>query len=234
MTTEISILALSALTIGFLHTLLGPDHYLPFIMLSRAQKWSYTKTLLITILCGFGHVLSSIVIGIIGISVGLAIAKVEGLEGMRGDFAAWLLFAFGLAYMVWGIRRALKRKVHTHSHSHDNGTTHSHDHTHESDHSHIHPGKKTTVWWLFIIFVLGPCEPLIPTFMYPAAKSNFLGVLLVTVAFTLATVVTMSVIVTLGYYGLKNVRFTFVERFAHALGGAVIALSGAAILFLGL
>lgn len=234
MTTEIAILALSALTIGFLHTLLGPDHYLPFIMLSRAQNWSYRKTMLVTILCGFGHVLSSILIGIIGISVGLAIAKVEGLEGIRGDFAAWLLFAFGLAYMVWGIRRGLKRKVHTHSHTHKDGITHTHDHTHESDHSHIHNRKKTTVWWLFIIFVLGPCEPLIPTFMYPAAKSNYLGVLLVTVAFTVATVVTMSVIVTLGYYGLRNVRFTFVERYAHALGGAVIALSAAAILFLGL
>jgi sulfite exporter TauE/SafE len=203
-------------------------------MLSRAQKWSYRKTLLVTILCGFGHVLSSILIGLIGISVGLAIAKVEGLEGIRGDFAAWLLFAFGLAYMVWGIRRGLRRKVHSHAHTHDDGIIHSHNHTHESDHSHIHDRKKTTIWWLFIIFVLGPCEPLIPTFMYPAAKSNFLGVLLVTVAFTVATVGTMAVIVTLGYYGLKNVRFTFVERYAHALGGAVIALSAAAILFLGL
>jgi len=29
-------------------------------------------------------------------------------------------------------------------------------------------------WALFLIFVFGPCEPLIPLIMYPAAKLNFI------------------------------------------------------------
>jgi len=172
MGADIGILVVTALSIGFLHTLVGPDHYLPFIMLSRAQQWSYKKTLFITIICGVGHVLSSIVIGLIGIAVGVAISKVEGLEGVRGDVASYLLFGFGLAYMIWGVRRAIKSNVHTHDHIHTNGTSHSHDHSHEKGHTHFHEKKnKSTFWWLFIIFVLGPCEPLIPTLMYPAEKA---------------------------------------------------------------
>ena len=239
MQSDIWLLVVSAMSIGFIHTLMGPDHYLPFIMLSRARNWSFARTMVITVACGIGHVLSSIFIGFIGIAAGIAISKIEGLEGMRGDIASWILFAFGLAYMAWGIKRGIQGKsVHSHSHFHEDGTVHSHQHLHENgDEPELklpNQGKSTTFWWLFIIFVLGPCEPLIPVLMYPAAKVGAGGVILVASVFSLVTVLTMSVIVALAYFGLKQIRFAFFERFAHALGGFVIALSGAAIIFLGL
>jgi ABC-type nickel/cobalt efflux system permease component RcnA len=226
-------LVTTAFSIGFIHTLIGPDHYLPFIALSKARQWSYPKTLLITVICGIGHVLSSIVIGLIGIAAGVAISRIQGLEGMRGDIASYLLLGFGLAYMTWGIRQGIRGSTHTHSHTHADGTVHEHHHDHRTGHSHTHSQRRTTFWWLFIIFVLGPCEPLIPVLMYPAAKLNLLGVIPVVLAFSLATIATMSVLVSLAYFGLKQVRFAFFERYAHALGGAVIALSGAGIIFLG-
>jgi hypothetical protein len=40
MAIELKALILTAASIGFFHTLLGPDHYLPFIMMSWARKWS--------------------------------------------------------------------------------------------------------------------------------------------------------------------------------------------------
>lgn len=221
--TEMTLLLVTSLSIGFFHTLMGPDHYLPFIMLSRAQKWSYPKTMAITVLCGIGHVLSSVFIGLIGIAAGVAISRIEGLEGIRGDIAAYILLGFGLAYMAWGIRRGSKDKINGHSHSH----------AHSSGKAGIKK-EKSTVWWLFIIFVLGPCEPLIPILMYPAAKLSSIGLIMVTLVFSLVTIVTMAVTVTLGYFGLKKMRFRFFERFAHALGGAMIALSGVGIIFLGL
>lgn len=234
MNTEIGILITTAFSIGFIHTLIGPDHYLPFIALSRARKWSYPRTLLVTVICGAGHVLSSVVIGLIGIAAGVAISRIQGLEGMRGDIASYLLLGFGLAYMSWGIRRGIRGNIHSHSHTHADGTLHEHDHDHQTEHTHVHSKRSSTFWWLFIIFVLGPCEPLIPLLMYPAAKVNTAGVILVVLAFSLATIATMSVMVSLAYFGLKQVRFAFFERYAHALGGAIIALSGAGMIFLGL
>ncbi len=75
MTKEIYILILTAASIGFFHTLFGPDHYLPFIVIPRAKKWSTSKTMFITFLCGIGHVGSSIILGLIGVSLGIAIKK---------------------------------------------------------------------------------------------------------------------------------------------------------------
>ncbi len=77
MTAEQSALVITAASIGFLHTVLGPDHYLPFIMMSWARKWSRVKTIVITFLCGLGHIASSVVLGLIGVSMGLAVKKLD-------------------------------------------------------------------------------------------------------------------------------------------------------------
>ena len=48
---SLALLSVTAISIGFLHTLLGPDHYLPFIVLGEAKKWTLRKTMVITFLC---------------------------------------------------------------------------------------------------------------------------------------------------------------------------------------
>ena len=75
MTYDLTMLLVTAASIGFLHTLLGPDHYIPFIVMAKAQKWSMTKTALITVLSGAGHVLSSVVLGFVGIAFGVAVSQ---------------------------------------------------------------------------------------------------------------------------------------------------------------
>ena len=77
MNTEIMILCGTAATLGLVHTLLGPDHYLPFVVMSRARKWSAVRTAWITFACGLGHVLSSVVLGLVGIAFGIAVMKLE-------------------------------------------------------------------------------------------------------------------------------------------------------------
>ena len=70
MSNEISLLVGTAATIGFVHTFFGPDHYLPFIVLAKARQWNIFRTLTITFICGLGHVLSSIILGFIGVVIG--------------------------------------------------------------------------------------------------------------------------------------------------------------------
>ena len=91
-----------------------------------------------------------------------------------------------------------------------------------------------TPWVQFTIFVLGPCEPLIPLLMYPAAKRDWWGVGWVTFVFAVITIATMVAIVSAAVRGLKLLPVAFLERHMHALAGAAICLCGAAILFLGL
>ena len=237
MTNEISILLITAASIGFFHTLFGPDHYIPFIVMAKSGKWSKVKTAWVTVLCGIGHVLSSVVLGIIGIAAGIAVSKLEGIESFRGDIAAWFLIAFGLVYFAWGLKRAIKNKPHTHVHVHSDGTMHRHNHTHKLEHSHVHENlekKSMTPWILFTIFVFGPCEPLIPLLMYPAATHSTLGLALVALVFSITTIGTMLAVVMVSIWGINLIPMEKLERYTHALAGAAICLSGCAIVFLGL
>jgi nickel/cobalt transporter (NicO) family protein len=235
MSSELSILLIAAASIGFFHTLFGPDHYLPFIVMSKSGEWSMRKTTLITFICGLGHVLSSVIFGIIGIVFGVAITKLEALESFRGNLAAWALIAFGLVYFTWGLRQAYRNRPHHHFHSHQDGIKHEHLHGHQDEHVHAHPEKASvTPWILFTIFIFGPCEPLIPLLMYPAAKVNLWSLVFVTTTFGVVTIATMMTIVLISAYGINFLPLSRLSRYTHALAGFTIFLSGIAIQFLGL
>jgi len=236
MTEELHILTLTAFSVAFIHTLLGPDHYLPFVMMAKARKWPLFKTVWITSVCGAGHVASSLLLGVIGIAFGLAVNTLDVVESARGELAAWALIAFGLVYFIWGLKKAYTNRPHSHRHNHGTGVPHSHLHVHQAEHSHLHEGAgniSMTPWLLFVIFVLGPCEPLIPILMYPAATNGFYEVIWVSAVFGLVTIGTMLCVVITLFFGANRLRLGQFEKFSHCLAGAVICCSGLAIQFLG-
>ena len=228
------VLLVTAAGIGGFHTLLGIDHTLPFVVLGRARKWSLGKVLFITGLCGLGHVLSSVVLGGIGIGIGVAVTKLTAVETLRGSIAAWLLVIFGLGYAGWSFAR--QRRGYRHAHAH-NGVVHHHPHDPHRPHVHDEEAlsaKELTFWSLFIIFVLGPCEPLIPLLMAPAATMGAWSVAAVAVVFGCVTIGTMLILVALGYHALQFSLFRPLERYANTFAGLAIASSGLAIIFLGI
>jgi ABC-type nickel/cobalt efflux system permease component RcnA len=241
---ELAILTVTAASIGLVHTLLGPDHYLPFVVLSRARSWSMLRTAVITVACGVGHVASSVVLGAVGIVFGLAVARLQWIESFRGEVAAWLLTVFGLAYTAWGLHRAARARPHHHVHSHADGEVHVHHHGHSGatahhrgdttapQHEHPHvaaDATRLTPWVLFMIFVLGPCEPLIPLLMYPAASESSVGVVLVAATFGGVTVATMLIVVLSLAFGLRRLPTGKLERYSHAFAGVAILVCGVAI-----
>jgi len=204
--------------------------------MARAGAWTRRKALVITTLCGVGHVAGSVILGLVGIAFGLSLAGLEAFESSRGSIAAWGLILFGLLYAVWGVRRAARGHKHAHLHAHGDGTLHLHEHNHAAEHVHPHPkasSRSLTPWVLFVIFLLGPCEALIPLLMFPAATRSFGALFLVTGTFGLATVATMLGMVFAGLEGLQRLPFGRMERYAHALAGVTILLCGVAIQFLG-
>ncbi|MDD5656440.1 MAG: hypothetical protein PHF00_04200, partial [Elusimicrobia bacterium] len=155
MASDIQVLCLTAASLGFIHTCVGPDHYLPFIAMGKARDWTWRKTALVTLLCGLGHVASSVAVGLAGIALGAAAGRVVPIEAGRGEVAAWLLLVFGLLYMVWGLRRAWAGRPHVHNHGHDDGSEHRHAHGHLSAaHAHVHERARANItpWVLFTIF----------------------------------------------------------------------------------
>lgn len=230
-------LCLTAVAVGAVHTLLGPDHYVPFVAMSRAGDWSLGKTLRVTAACGMAHVAGSVVLGLMGLALGMAVMRLETLEGLRGDVAAWLMIGFGLSFMTWGLVQAARsHRLHEHVHAHADGTVHSHPHTHDPAHLHLHaprPGASATPAWsrwiLFLVFAFGPCEPLIPLLMYPAAKESWGAVVAVAASFAAATLATMAAAVVMLRSGAALLPARGLERYAHALAGAAILACGVLI-----
>jgi hypothetical protein len=228
-------LCLTAATVGVAHTLLGPDHYVPFVAMSRSGDWSLGKTLRVTTACGLAHVAGSVAIGIVGIVLGMAVMRLETLESFRGDMAAWLMIGFGLTSMAWGLMRAARsRGAHEHALTLADGTVHSHPHTHTTAQLHVHKpwataataGPAWSPWLLFLVFAFGPCEPLIPLLMVPAAKANWAVITAVTVIFAAATIATMSVAVVVLRSGVSFLPAQGLQRYAHAFAGAAILACG--------
>lgn len=236
--STLTVLLTAAVSIAAGHTVIGIDHSLPFIVLGRARKWSMARLLTITALCGVGHVLSSVLLGFVGIGLGIALERLSWIEAARGSFAAWLLIGFGTLYAVRAWIRMSRRRPHTHSHHHAHGHAHSHEHDHAApEHMHPHDAHSQhvlTVWALFIVFAFGPCEPLIPLMMAPAALHNWAWVAIVCSVFGLVTIAVMLAVVSVGYLGLSQVRMDWAERHADLLAGVAIACSGLAIQAFGL
>ncbi len=221
-----TVLALSAISVGVLHTLVGPDHYLPFVAIGSAWGWSRRKLLAVTVGCGSLHVASSLIIAlVIGGLMGLGAARVEEVFGWQGTAVAWMLVTFGLAYAAWGLWRP-------------------HRHRHLPDGSHLpegmtaadsagpgHSRRNVTIWALVLVFVFGPCEAMIPLVMLPSAQGSVAGIVLVLALFGVATVATMTAAVMLLHSGVRLLPTHKLTRLAHPMAGAVVALCGVAILF---
>ncbi|RMF67458.1 MAG: hypothetical protein D6743_04895 [Calditrichaeota bacterium] len=204
---SLTVLLVSTVSIGFLHAL-APDHWVPFVSIGRAQNWSRFKLVWITFLSGIGHVGSSIVIGAVGLALGFGLTRVTSIESQRGEVAGLLLIGFGLAYAVWGLK-------------------------HFRHHHHLDSRRAVTIWTLVAVFVLGPCEPLIPL-MFVSAAHGWRAVVLTSVLFSVVTIMMMVGQTLLAFTGLEMVHLHKLEHYSHAAAGLVIALTGGMVMLLGI
>ena len=203
-------------SLAVVHTLLGVDHSLPFVALGRARGWTLRRTLLVTATCGVGHVASSVALGALGVALGIATDALLWLESTRGELAAALLIGFGLAYAAWAAWSRLRGCAGARLHAGADGAA------------------RVTPWALFIVFVLGPCEPLIPLMVLPGVAGDWLALAAVVGVFGLLTIAVMLLAVAAASSGLGLLAGSRVGRHADVTAGLVVAASGAAVLWLGL
>ncbi len=213
MKNPLLILLVSTLSIAFLHAL-APDHWMPFAAIAKAQKWSKLRLLWVTFISGIGHVGISIVFSILGILLGFSLSKLKSIEGHRGEIALWLLIGFGVAYMVWGIKKGKEQKDK------------------ELDQEKL-KARTIAVWTLFAVIILGPCEPLVPL-VFLGYNYGWPGVITVSVVFSIVTIIMMLSQSLLAFMGIQLIRNNIAERYSHAFAGLVIALTGIFVLVAGI
>ncbi|MEG8946477.1 urease accessory protein UreH domain-containing protein [Rosettibacter firmus] len=231
MNNSLLFLSITTAFVGFSHTVLGPDHYLPFIAIAKSRNWSLKKTIFITFLCGIGHILSSVIISFIGIIFGFALNSLKIIDSIRAEIAAWLLICFGLIYFLLGIKKCWRKKskiVVDNYHSNLDVIKTKNNFEEKLD------KKNVTAWILFIIFIFGPCESLIPLLLYPSIQNNLFAIIIITLIFSITTIGTMLIIVITIYSGLSLIKLESLEKYSFIAAGFLILICGLAIEFLGL
>ncbi|MCK0205665.1 hypothetical protein ACT4R9_04610 [Ornithobacterium rhinotracheale] len=232
MNTTLLALAITSISISFVHTASGPDHYLPFIVLSKSKRWSMLKTTFIVIICGLGHVLSSVLLGLVGVFLGWQLNKISWFQDIRGNVSGWALLIFGVAYLVYAIIQVVRNKPHKHFDVMGDDV-----YVYEHNHSEIVMPQnriKVTPLVLFAIFVMGPSEPLIPLLFYSGINRSVTEIVVLIVSFTTCTVLTMLLMVMLGRYGYTLIQSQNFEKYMNVISGAVVTLCGVGVVFFGL
>ena len=238
----------TAASLAIVHTLIGIDHSLPLAALGRARGWALGRTLLVTGVCGAGHVASSVVIGAAGVGLGVATDSLLRIESVRGELAAALLLAFGLSYTAWALWTRHRRRdgvgapAGRSARTCDERDAPAEPAAQPEDRPGADGGgtgdiRGVTAWALFVVFVLGPCEPLIPLMVVPGLTGDWLAVAAVAAVFGLLTIGVMLAAVAAAWHGIGWIDRSTLrrgDRLAHAAAGLVVAASGAAVLWLGL
>lgn len=183
-------------TVSVLHSFI-PTHWLPFSVVGRAQKWSISRTLLVTAFGAVCHVLSTSVLGIGAIYMANTIAGEETVHLI----ASVILVVLGATYILL--------------HFSGKGGHGSHNHSME----------KMAVAGLILLPALSPCATTLPVFLAVANGSNAtlalaIGVLLV------STLTVMLTLVTLSFYGAAQLKFRSIERNDKLLVGTVLRAVG--------
>jgi nickel/cobalt exporter len=203
-------LALAAASVGALHSL-APDHWVPFAALARARGWSAGKTARITLACGLGHVTVSAALGVLALALGLGALRIWGerLESVAG----LLLIGFGLAYGLWGLRKATHARLHVHAH----GTA---------------DPSRLTAWTLFLLFSADPCVAVMPI-VFAAAPLGLWPATGVVFTYELATLGAMLPLVLLSHAGASRLDWHWLEHYGDGAAGGVIAAVGVAVMLFG-
>ncbi len=198
--------------VGALHALL-PDHWIPFVLLSKARRWDLGRSMMAVLAGGVAHLGSTAALGLI-----IAFLGAEAIQriGPAAEFAgAGILAIFGVLLALRGMKAARTGAGHGHGHDGDH-SDHDHGDAPRSDRSHLVEGA---------VLGIRPCAEAIPVFLAAAAYGLTSSVLAV-VAWVAATLGTMLVVVWLSLLGLRSFKPEPLERYGELATGVVILLMG--------
>ena len=217
------LLFLSSCSTAIIHALI-PDHWLPFVLLARAQTWSDRRTLTLVGITGAIHVSVSIAVGAGVILLGTASA--HGLAERLGSslelLAGLLLIAFGLIYGLW----AHRREARAHAPAGNQGPApagtpmHAHGHLLSRWSRGVRSGGA-----LVAIIGISPCVLLQPI-LFAAGAEGPIAAVAAAVGFALCTVGTMLCVTFVATHGMRRLDLRFFARFGDLVSGLVIAAIG--------
>ena len=187
-----------------------PNHWLPIVVIARAEKWSSREMLWITALTGFSHTISTILIGIgIGI-IGLKLS--ENYTLITKVVAPLVLIFMGLVYFGLDFKH--------------------------SQHKHLpntlqlrKKSKFAIIVTLCVAMFFSPCLE-IETYYFTAGTQGWPGIAAVSIIYLFITVTGMLLLVALGTKSLERFNLHFLEHHEKKITGTTLILLGIISFFL--
>lgn len=231
------LLFVAAGTLALGHSIL-PDHWLPFAVVARTNRWSILRTARTSFLAAVGHVVASAVLGAIIVAIGVQFWGF--VERQQSRVVGTILILTGLAFLIWTLARR------GHQHDHDHGHSHAHppdEHDHSDGHDDAHPhhdhgeetnpragGNSSSPMRRFaVLAVLGaaatPDLTILPVFLAASAVgvAAAVGVLVFYALVSIVTFVGFTVIATLGGY---QVEWPWLEQYGDQITAVMLIVIG--------
>lgn len=200
-------IVIGSLILSTIHALI-PNHWLPLIAVGKMEKWTQNQTLWATIITGFAHTLSTIIIGII---VGLIGYKLSSSYSVISEtIAPSILIGLGIIYVILDFR--------------------SHNHHHDIKDVVPDMGQKKSRWVailtsLSIAMFLTPCIE-IEAYYFEASSIGWIGIFIVSAVYLIITLLIMLVLVYLGVKGANTFKSEFLEHHEKGITGMVLIALG--------
>ncbi|MBI1951337.1 MAG: hypothetical protein HYS34_08245 [Acidobacteria bacterium] len=225
MTSTAFLLFLSSCSTAVIHALI-PDHWLPFVLMARAQGWSERRAATLTGLAGILHALATIVAG--GLTIFVGSASVHSLAERTGHslgFVGGLLLAvFGVSYGIF--RHIREARVHAAAGpepvvpAEAGGHVHVHGHLLERwFHGALTAGA------LVLVIGISPCALLVPV-LFAASAAGPGAVLAAALGFALCTIATMVGVTIVAMRGMRRIDLPFFTRYGDLISGALVGAVG--------
>jgi nickel/cobalt exporter len=198
--------------VAFLHAAM-PTHWLPFVLVGRAQNWSRGRTLGVTALAGMGHSLFTAVLGLAVTAAGLAIEPQLGRLFPR--IVGCALVLLGLFYVI----------------RHSQGTRASNA-VGEAGAPRRYRSDAAAVWGLLALLTFMPSEAVLPIYL-ANINAGWAGFAVLSVVLTGATTVGMLLFTALFMAGASRLKLGRLERYELLLVGVTLCLFGLFVAFKG-
>jgi hypothetical protein len=143
---EALFLVAAVAVVGVLHTVV-PDHWVPITLLARQRGWSKAETARAALQAGTGHVVTTLILGLVVWAAGAAFATRFGRWVDTAASIALVAFGGWIGISAW--RELRGNHGHSHSHGglfgghHHHGEHGGHEHAHGFDHGHHHHDDDT-------------------------------------------------------------------------------------------
>jgi nickel/cobalt transporter (NicO) family protein len=230
----------AAAGVGIGHAIL-PDHWVPLAVVGRARRYPPSRVARLSGLAGVAHVLVSIVLGAVVVTVGLQLRS--QVKGAEDTIVGVILLATALGFAIVELTGHGHHHDHSHDHDHDHDHDHSHDHDHDHDHTHDHDdddthddthahGRLSGLAAVMVPFgaAASPDLTILPVFLAAAAAGVATAIASV-IVFAVATVATIMALTLAAYLGVLQIRGEWLERWGNLVTALVLAVIGALVLF---